>query len=286
MCLLHDNISTVRGWRGGKSPDRDKSRGKPAGQKPQETAPQAWLWLDSAASLLSKTRGSDLFFLYWGFFSGRSDGKEPTCQCKRHRLKPWVGRSPGGGQGNPLQDSWSLVGYERLTFCTIRVVRVNIINREAHTEDGNPNGNLEFRVSQERGAFKGVRPAASRSVSRQRLRRALQYSRTTPGGAAALPKRAGLMTQHTGSVQLPLYTGLPSPPAQKNFFLDVSILRCSISWAGFRGLQAGNQGFPGSSVVKNLPAQQETQIPSLGFSKIPREWQPTPVFLPGESHGQ
>ena len=110
-CLLHDNMSTVRGWREGKSPDRDKSWGKPAGQKPQETAPQAWLWLDSAASLLSKTQGSDLFFLYWGFFSGRSDGKESTCQCRRHRFKPWVGRSPGRGHGNPLQDSWSLVGY-------------------------------------------------------------------------------------------------------------------------------------------------------------------------------
>ena len=38
--------------------------------------------------------------------------------------------------------------------------------------------------------------------------------------------------------------------------------------------------------VKNLPAMQETRLPWVG--KIPwrREWQPTPVFLPGESHGQ
>ena len=36
-------------------------------------------------------------------------------------------------------------------------------------------------------------------------------------------------------------------------------------------------------MVKNLPAVQETQV-----EKIPwrRTWQPTPVFLPGESHGQ
>ena len=40
-------------------------------------------------------------------------------------------------------------------------------------------------------------------------------------------------------------------------------------------------------MVKNLPVMQET-----GFDpwvrKIPwkREWPPTPVFLPGESHGQ
>ena len=35
--------------------------------------------------------------------------------------------------------------------------------------------------------------------------------------------------------------------------------------------------------IKNLPAMQET-----GVKKIPlrRKWQPTPVFLPGESHGQ
>ena len=33
---------------------------------------------------------------------------------------------------------------------------------------------------------------------------------------------------------------------------------------------------------------QETSVQSLGFEKIPwrRKWQPTPVFLPGKSHGQ
>ena len=40
-------------------------------------------------------------------------------------------------------------------------------------------------------------------------------------------------------------------------------------------------------MVKNLPAMQETWVPSLG-QKIPwrREWLPIPVFLPGEFHGQ
>ena len=39
--------------------------------------------------------------------------------------------------------------------------------------------------------------------------------------------------------------------------------------------------------VKNLPAMKETQVQPLGW-KIPwrREWLSTPVFLPGESHGQ
>ena len=44
--------------------------------------------------------------------------------------------------------------------------------------------------------------------------------------------------------------------------------------------------------AKNLPARQETPGSSPGFEpwvgKIPwrGEWQPTPVFMPGEVHGQ
>ena len=49
-------------------------------------------------------------------------------------------------------------------------------------------------------------------------------------------------------------------------------------------------GFPGGSVVKNLPAMQETWRHRFNpwVGKIPwrRKWQPAPVFLPGETHGQ
>ena len=39
--------------------------------------------------------------------------------------------------------------------------------------------------------------------------------------------------------------------------------------------------------VKNLPARQETWVQSLdGEDPWRREWLPTPVFLPGEFHGQ
>ena len=41
-------------------------------------------------------------------FPGGVSGKEPTSQGrrhKRHRFSPWLGRSPGGGHGNPLQYS-------------------------------------------------------------------------------------------------------------------------------------------------------------------------------------
>ena len=51
--------------------------------------------------------------------------------------------------------------------------------------------------------------------------------------------------------------------------------------------------FPGGSVVKNLPAMQETAY-NTGDQFDPwvrkflwrRKWQPTTVFLPGKSHGQ
>ena len=42
-------------------------------------------------------------------------------------------------------------------------------------------------------------------------------------------------------------------------------------------------------MVKTLPAMQETQemqVQSLGQEDPLEKWQPTPVFLPGESHGQ
>ena len=45
--------------------------------------------------------------------------------------------------------------------------------------------------------------------------------------------------------------------------------------------------FPSGSVVKDLPVMQEAQVQSLGKEDpLEEAWQPTPVFLPGESHGQ
>ena len=50
-------------------------------------------------------------------------------------------------------------------------------------------------------------------------------------------------------------------------------------------------GFPGGSVVTNLPASVEDardRVSIPGLRKIPwrRKWQPTPVFLPRIFHGQ
>ena len=44
--------------------------------------------------------------------------------------------------------------------------------------------------------------------------------------------------------------------------------------------------FPGGSVIKNPSAVQETSDPWVGKVPWRRSWQPTSVFLPGESHGQ
>ena len=45
--------------------------------------------------------------------------------------------------------------------------------------------------------------------------------------------------------------------------------------------------FPGGSDRKNPPAMQETRAWFLGWEDpLEKEWPPSPVFLPGESHGQ
>ena len=47
------------------------------------------------------------------------------------------------------------------------------------------------------------------------------------------------------------------------------------------------EGFPSSSAVKNLPAKQESQIPSLGREdSLEKEMATHSSILPGKSHGQ
>ena len=55
--------------------------------------------------------------------------------------------------------------------------------------------------------------------------------------------------------------------------MSLSHFRCSPSWP---------QGFPGGSLVKNPPANAG----NIGLIPERREWQPTPVLLPGEFYGQ
>ena len=49
----------------------------------------------------------------------------------------------------------------------------------------------------------------------------------------------------------------------------------------------GIRCFPGAQMVKNLPAVQEIQVQSLGWEGLLKKGMATtPIFLPGESHGQ
>ena len=43
---------------------------------------------------------------YWLSFPRWLSGNESICQCRRLGSIPGLGRSPGGGNGNPLQYSW------------------------------------------------------------------------------------------------------------------------------------------------------------------------------------
>ena len=82
----------------------------------------------------------------------------------------------------------------------------------------------------------------------------------------ALPPFPNLLLAHSGweLVLLPLLSSL--------FCLSVGCGVC----------------FPASSVVKNLPANAGDADSILGSERFPwrKKWQPTPVFVPGKSHGQ
>ena len=72
----------------------------------------------------------------------------------------------------------------------------------------------------------------------------------------------------------------PSLPWSRKGILPYFLLRVSV-------LCRLHLAFPSGSKVKNPPAMQETWF-NLWVGKIPWrwKWQPTPVFLTGESHGQ
>ena len=54
-----------------------------------------------------------------------------------------------------------------------------------------------------------------------------------------------------------------------------------------KGWCTGNRGFPRGSAAKNPPAMPEMQVQSLGREDpLEKEMHPTPIFLPGKSHGQ
>ena len=93
------------------------------------------------------------------------------------------------------------------------------------------------------------------------------------------------------------WSGLPSPPPGD--LPDPEIEPTSLTSPELVGVfftlsalgPLNKRSFPGTSLVaqteKNLLAMQETGCdPWVGKNPWRRAWQPTPVFLPGESHGQ
>ena len=81
------------------------------------------------------------------------------------------------------------------------------------------------------------------------------------------------------------------PLIKTKFILDIVLFRWDLAKC-FRGIicqnQSGFRSFPGSSEVRvsACSAGELGLIPGLGRSPGWRKWQPTPVFLPGKSHGQ
>ena len=81
---------------------------------------------------------------------------------------------------------------------------------------------------------------------------------------------------------------------QKPWSIFLAPFTSSVKWVSYGSVTHYTKGFPGGSVVKNLPAtagdvEEISSIPGLGSSwKIPwrRARQPTPIFLPGKPHGQ
>ena len=55
-------------------------------------------------------------------FPGGSAGKEYTCSAEDLGLTPGLGKSPGGGRGNPFQDAWSILMDREVWWTTVHEV--------------------------------------------------------------------------------------------------------------------------------------------------------------------
>ena len=110
----------------------------------------------------------------------------------------------------------------------------------------------------------------------QWLRICASTAGSIPGGETKIPHavQCGQTTPHKTKNQLNKKIKKLNPKKQKDFSSLFTV--CS-----------GKRASLVAQMVKCLPAMQETRVRFL-VRKIPwrRKWQPTPVFWPGESHGQ
>ena len=74
---------------------------------------------------------------------------------------------------------------------------------------------------------------------------------------------------------------------EESFREKCTVDMTSVEWVGFGQVEIG-RGFPGGSDGKESACNAEDPGFIPGSGKIPwrMKWLPTPVFLPGESHGQ
>ena len=82
-------------------------------------------------------------------FPGGSDGKESACNAGDLSSIPGLGRSPGGGRGNPLQYSWaSLVAQTVKNPSAMRETWVQPLGWEDLLEEGvaTHSGILAWRI--------------------------------------------------------------------------------------------------------------------------------------------
>jgi len=79
-------------------------------------------------------------------------------------------------------------------------------------------------------------------------------------------------------------------PLEKYFQLLLqSVLKMHLTPSSKYQLQVSVniRSFPVAQTVRRLPTMWETQVhPWIGKISWRRQWQPTPVFLPGKSHGR
>ena len=84
--------------------------------------------------------------------------------------------------------------------------------------------------------------------------------------------------------ELPILNRARGPSRAQKGFLLVEFM--GLLWMDCESVLVTPKG-AGGQLVMNLPTMQETRFDSW-VGKIPwrRKWLPTPVLLPGESHGQ
>ena len=98
--------------------------------------------------------------------------------------------------------------------------------------------------------------------------------------------------EHWRGWPCPASGDLPDPGIEPAFLkspaLAGGLFTTSVTWETPRSLAVTSLSVsPVAQTVKNLPTMWETQVQSTGQEDpLEKEMQPTPVFLPGESHGQ